>query len=261
MLKRVTLELRGRPPNKLHELDLDGVKCMGEIDFGDLQFDNLEAVTLSRANLTSLKNFPTFPSLVKLDLCHNRLSKGLENLKDCTKLKCLLLSGNRFKASKELEFLLPLVSLSSLTHLELGEKFFNDDDEELSSAKMRPKAFSLLPQLQYLDGVDRHGNAEDEDDQPIINGTLSDDEEDDDDNSDGDDELDEEEVEEEEDVGDSDDEGESEDDDRLAYNEEANGTNENYHSSSSESGDEEDTETAPVVRGKKRKFESEDLLQ
>ena len=101
---------------------------MGEIDFGDLQFDNLEAVTLSRANLTSLKNFPTFPSLVKvrltegklkyfhfiikyfqLDLCHNRLSKGLENLKDCTKLKCLLLSGNRFKASKELEFLLPLV--------------------------------------------------------------------------------------------------------------------------------------------------------
>merc|ERR1711953_780076 len=263
MLKRVTLELRGRPPNKLHELDLDGVKCMGEIDFGDLQFDNLEAVTLSRANLTSLKNFPTFPSLVKLDLCHNRLSKGLENLKDCTKLKCLLLSGNRFKASKELEFLLPLVSLSSLTHLELGEKFFNDDDEELSSAKMRPKAFSLLPQLQYLDGVDRHGNAEDEDDQPVINGTLSDDDddEDDDDNSDGDDELDEEEVEEEEDVGDSDDDGESEDDDRLAYNEEANGTNENYHSSSSESGDEEDTETAPVVRGKKRKFESEDLLQ
>ena len=103
---------------------------MGEIDFGDLQFDNLEAVTLSRANLTSLKNFPTFPSLVKvsltagifanifivkyfqLDLCHNRLSKGLENLKDCTKLKCLLLIGNRFKPTKELEFLLPLVRYS-----------------------------------------------------------------------------------------------------------------------------------------------------
>ena len=45
---------------------------MGEIDFGDLQFDNLEAVTLSRANLTSLKNFPTFPSLVKV-----RLTEGL----------------------------------------------------------------------------------------------------------------------------------------------------------------------------------------
>ena len=119
---------------------------------------------------------------------------------------------------------------------------------------MRPKAFSLLPQLQYLDGVDRHGNAEEEDDQPIINGTLSDDDdvEDSDDNSDGDDELDEEEVEEEEDVGDSEDEGESEDDDRLAYNEEANGATDD---------DDDDTETAPVVRGKKRKFDSEDLLQ
>ena len=50
----------------MEELDLDGVKCLGEIDFGDLQMDNLEAVTLSRANLTSLKNFPTLPSLVKV---------------------------------------------------------------------------------------------------------------------------------------------------------------------------------------------------
>ena len=49
-------------------MDLDGVKCLGEIDFGDLQFDNLEALTLSRANLTSLKNFPTFPNLVKVRL-------------------------------------------------------------------------------------------------------------------------------------------------------------------------------------------------
>ena len=133
---------------------------------------------------------------------------------------------------------------------------------------MRPKAFSLLPQLQYLDGVDRHGNAEDEDDQPVINGTLSDDDddEDDDDNSDGDDELDEEEVEEEEDVGDSDDDGESEDDDRLAYNEEVNGATEDYNDQGSEAEDEdddddEDTEAVPVVRGKKRKFDSEDLLQ
>ena len=122
---------------------------------------------------------------------------------------------------------------------------------------MRPKAFSLLPQLQYLDGVDRHGNAEDDEDQPINNDY--DDDNSDDDNSDGDDELDEEEVEEEEEVGDSEDEGESEDDDRLAYNEEANGTTESYNDQGSDE-DEDDTETAPVVRGKKRKFDSEDLL-
>ena len=53
---------------QIHELDLDGVKCLGEIDFGDLQFDNLETLTLTRANLTSLKNLPTFPSLVKVRL-------------------------------------------------------------------------------------------------------------------------------------------------------------------------------------------------
>merc|ERR1711884_482691 len=189
MLKRINLELRGRPPNKVTELDLDGAKSLGEIDFGDLELDNLELLALSRTHLTSLKNFPTLPSLVKLDLCHNRLSKGLENLKHCTKLKCLLLTGNRFKPTKDLEFLEPLASFPNLTHLELGEKFFNDDDEELNSTKMRPKVFSMLPHLQYLELIDKHGN-------------LEDDNEDDDDVSDGDDEL---EVEEEEDLDDSDD--------------------------------------------------------
>jgi len=264
MLKRINLELRGRPPNKMQELDLDGVKCLGEIDFGDLQMDNLEQVTLSRANLTSLKNFPTLPSLVKLDLCHNRLSKGLENLKQCTKLKCLILAGNRFKPSKDLEFLEPLASLPNLTHLELGEKYFNDDDEELNSNKMKPKVFSILPQLQYLDLMDRHGNPEDDndeddnEDQHILNGD-DDDDEDSDEISDVDDEL-----EEEEDLEDSDD-GESEEDERLPYNG-ANGATQDYNDQGSDAEDEdddddEDTETAPVVRGKKRKYDNEDLLQ
>merc|ERR1719445_3028579 len=218
MLKRINLELRGRPPNKVTELDLDGAKSLGEIDFGDLELDNLELLALSRTHLTSLKNFPTLPSLVKLDLCHNRLSKGLENLKHCTKLKCLLLTGNRFKPTKDLEFLLPLASLPNLTHLELGEKFYNEDDEELNSNKIRTKAFSLLPQLQYLDLMDKHGNPEDdnEDDEQILNGTLGDDDddEDSDDISDGDDEL-----EEEEDLDEDDeDDGESEEDERLSYN-------------------------------------------
>merc|ERR1719510_1819749 len=57
----------------------------------------------------------------------------------------------------------------------------------------------------------------------------------------------------------------SEDDDRLAYNEEVNGATEDYNDQGSEAEDEddddEDAETVPVVRGKKRKFDSEDLLQ
>ena len=50
------------------ELDLDGAKSLGEIDFGDLELDNLELLALSRTHLTSLKNFPTLPSLVKVSV-------------------------------------------------------------------------------------------------------------------------------------------------------------------------------------------------
>ena len=48
--------------------------------------------------------------LFQLDLCKNRLSKGLESLKECKRLKYLMLTGNRFKPSNELEVLEPLVS-------------------------------------------------------------------------------------------------------------------------------------------------------
>ena len=114
----------------MKELDLDGVKCGGEIDFGSYEFTSLETLSISNAGLTTLKNFPTLPNLIKvmsfkylnilkiivffifqLDLCKNRLSKGLESLKECKRLKYLMLTGNRFKPSKELEVLDPLVSV------------------------------------------------------------------------------------------------------------------------------------------------------
>ena len=160
-------------------------------------------------------------------------------------------------------------SLPNLTHLELGEKYFNDDDEELNSIKMRPKAFSILPQLQYLDNTDRHGNPEEDNDEDDnedqhLNGDDDDDDEDSDENTDVDDDL-----EEEEDLEDSDD-GESEEDERLPYNG-VNGATQDYNDQGSDAEDEddddddeeeeEDTETAPVVRGKKRKYDNEDLLQ
>jgi len=83
MEKRLTLELRGRQSHKVKELDLDGVKCGGEIDFGDYDFSSLEHLTISDAGLTSLKNFPTLPNLQRLDLCKNRISKGLESITEC----------------------------------------------------------------------------------------------------------------------------------------------------------------------------------
>ena len=47
-------------------MDLDGVKCGGEIDFGDYDFSSLVTLTISDAGLTSLKNFPTLPNLQRV---------------------------------------------------------------------------------------------------------------------------------------------------------------------------------------------------
>ena len=52
---------------QVKELDLDGVKCGGEIDFGDYDFSALEVLTISEAGLTSLKNFPTLPNLLRVN--------------------------------------------------------------------------------------------------------------------------------------------------------------------------------------------------
>ena len=48
-------------------MDLDGVKCGGEIDFGDYDFSSLEQLTIRDAGLTSLKNFPSLPNLKTVD--------------------------------------------------------------------------------------------------------------------------------------------------------------------------------------------------
>ena len=90
-------------------MDLDGVKCGGEIDFGDYDFSSLEQLTIRDAGLTSLKNFPTLPNLQQLDLCKNRISKGLECITECKNLTNLQLTGNRLKFTPDLEVLAPLV--------------------------------------------------------------------------------------------------------------------------------------------------------
>ena len=50
----------------MKELDLDGVKCGGEIDFGSFDLTSLEILSISNAGLTTLKNFPTLPNLIKV---------------------------------------------------------------------------------------------------------------------------------------------------------------------------------------------------
>lgn len=270
MEKRLTLELRGRQSNKVKELDLDGVKCGGELDFGDFDFQNLEFLSIREAQLTTLKNFPNLPNLSRLDLSKNRIVK-LEELKECKKLKYLMLGGNRIKHTPELEFLEPLISLSTLTHLELGEEFYPEDLDELSVR--RAKIFAKLPNLQYLEGDDINGKPEEELDDEDEDDEGDDDEDDDDEENginghelDGDDELDDDDddLEEEEEAYEEDGYGVR---NNLNGIGDLNGTLQDYDSSDAEDEQDDDDEEddddedpdRPPVRGKKRKFEDEGL--
>ena len=49
--------------------------------------------------------FPKLASLTKLDISENRLSKGLEVLKDCPNLKFLSINDNKFKEVRPFDFL------------------------------------------------------------------------------------------------------------------------------------------------------------
>ncbi len=135
-----------------------------------------------------------------MELSDNKISGGLQILKDCEKLSSLNLSGNRIK---DLSTLQDLKELQNLRVLDL----FNN--EVTTTDDYRNKVFELLPQLAFLDGSDRTGKeyeeSDDEDDDedeeedvdelPVKqNGNnapvadLADSDDDDDDDEDGDEE-------------------------------------------------------------------------
>ena len=116
-----------RPPFNMQffqvrDLDLSGVKTGGDIDIEcfNSEFSNLETLDLSNSTITNLRGFPKLKNLKKLELSCNRLSRGLEILKDCPNLTQINLTNNKFK---ELEVLEPLGNLKHLTHLEVNFLF------------------------------------------------------------------------------------------------------------------------------------------
>ena len=97
MDNRIGLELRGKKKCEVTELDLSGCNTGGEIVGLTEEFSALEQLDLQNASLTNIKLFPKLAKLSKLDLSGNRLSKGLEVLKDCPNLKFLSINDNKFK--------------------------------------------------------------------------------------------------------------------------------------------------------------------
>ncbi|CAG4992468.1 unnamed protein product [Parnassius apollo] len=172
MEKRVVLELRGRNPSQVKELNLDNCRSTNIVGLTD-EYTNLEILSLNNAGLTSLKGFPTLPKLWKLELSDNRISNGLNFLHGCKKLTHLNLSGNKIK---DLETLKPLEEFENLKNLDL----FNNEVTNIED--YRTKVFALHPSLKYLDGFDKEDReAEDSDaysDGPEENGN-NDSEEDD----------------------------------------------------------------------------------
>nr|XP_021186574.2 acidic leucine-rich nuclear phosphoprotein 32 family member A isoform X1 [Helicoverpa armigera] len=154
MEKRVALELRGRNPSQVKELNLDNCRSTNIVGLTD-EYINLENLSLNNVGLTTLKGFPKLPKLRKLELSDNRISNGLNFLNGCKKLTHLNLSGNKIK---DLDTLKPLEDFEHLKNLDL----FNN--EVTSIDEYRSKVFALHPSLKYLDGFDKQDReAEDSD--------------------------------------------------------------------------------------------------
>ena len=237
---RIGLELRGKKKSEVTELDLSNCKTGGEIDGLNEDFSALEQLDLQNASLTNIKLFPKLPKLKKLDLSGNRLSKGLEVLKESPSLKSLSLANNKFK---DFDTLKPLTDLQ-LTHLDVDGNEFSESKEDF-----RKKVFELLPSLVLLDGADKDGveaNSDDEDDDDEEDEDLGDEEE-----SGG-----EEESDEEDDDGPGlsalyDNTANLDEDDEADYD--ADGAE-----AESDEDEEEDDEDVPQQQGVKRKHEEDD---
>lgn len=148
------MEMDGRTPEEVEELNVDSCQATQINGITD-EFVNLQTLSMTNNELTSLKGFPKLPNLRKLDLSDNRIGNGLDLLVGCPELEHVSLSGNPIK---ELTTLEPLKKLAALQTLEL----FNCDVAQ--SEGYRDKIFEMLESVLYVDGFDRDGEpAPDED--------------------------------------------------------------------------------------------------
>lgn len=257
MEKRVALELRGRNPSQVKELNLDNCRSTNIVALTD-EYINLENLSLNNVGLTTLKGFPKLPKLRKLELSDNRISNGLNFLNGCKKLTHLNLSGNKIK---DLDDLKPLEDFEHLKNLDL----FNN--EVTSIEDYRSKVFALHPSLKYLDGFDKQDReAEDSDaeEEDEMNGNNDSEE----DGSDVEEEEDEDvslaavyndNLEEESSASSLYDGSDAEEEDEDVDDEEVENDREGNQNSKVQDGDENaDGEPEESTRGKKRKHEDDE---
>lgn len=188
MKKRIELETKGKEPQKITRLALNGDCRATQLEGLTDEFENLEYLTINDIGLTTLKGFPKLAKLKELVLQNNCLNGGLENLSACSNLSHLDLRGNKIQCIEQLE---PLKNISSLKCLDL------ESCEIAKQDNYRQKIFELLPNVKYIDGLDinkeeyegeEFPHEEDEEGEGEGEGESFEDEEDDDDDEDDEDE-------------------------------------------------------------------------
>ena len=165
-------------------------------------FKDLEELTLTMCNISSLKNFPDLPKLSKIELSDNHIKgEELPNLCKYNNLTELRIANNNIKNFDEI---ICLEKLSGLTNIDFTECPITKME------KYREKLFEIFKKLKILDGMDKDGKVHEDDDDDDEEDEL--DEEDkefiDDEKKEGDENA--EEEEEGEDAGEDDNEEEEE---------------------------------------------------
>lgn len=142
--------------NDVHEFDnliLDEVpiKNLSAEDKDYLQkFTLLEMISLNICQLTSLQNFPTVPSLNRVELAENHIKgDSLSNLVGNTNIVTLKLGNNKIATVSELQCLSGLTKLKNLD-LE-GNPVCSTEEYK------RESIFEMIPGLEVLDMVTKEG--------------------------------------------------------------------------------------------------------
>lgn len=156
MEARIELETRDLEPNEVRELILDNCRSATIVGLTN-QYEELEVLSMINLGLTTLKGFPDYPKLRSLELSDNKLGGELEYLKGCPNIASIKICNNRIADIGALEPLKKL--LPHLISLDLIECPIAD------SPTYREDVLAAIPQLIFLDGIDKEGNAEPESDE------------------------------------------------------------------------------------------------
>lgn len=153
IMSEIQAQTKDASPAVVEELNLDtldlfeiSIELKKELE----KFTNLMSLTMNECSLKNLANFPSLPSLARLELCDNKLNaSSLVELGKLKNLQSLSLGGNEVKTVEEL---LPLKDLEGLTDLDLLGCDVNLVEN------YREKVFQNLPHLLILDNCDKDGN-------------------------------------------------------------------------------------------------------